>query len=152
MSYTTNNYMSSFGSILLSVNGVVNSEQWKSLRAHSEVRASFVCLLESKHNSMCPYGIMGRKPGLLHAPSDPADASKSQSRIAGGLENLKGAGFVLCTEAAELSVHFSELNYWELQLQASCLHHLSWQCHQGVCPRTCHNLPLSHTQKDIHTG
>lgn len=103
--------MSSFGSILLSVNGVVNSEQWKSLRAHSEVRASFVCLLESKHNSMCPYGIMGRKPGLLHAPSDPADASKSQSRIAGGLENLKGAGFVLCTEAAELSVHFSELNY-----------------------------------------
>lgn len=62
---------------------------------------------------------------------------------------LKGSGIVLCTKAAELSANFSGLNYCKLQLPASCLHPLSWQCHQGVYPLTFHNplLSFSHTER-----
>lgn len=103
MSYSTDNYVSLFGSILLSVNRGVVSSEWKSLGAHREVRAFFVCLPQCKHNFTHLLMEQWGKPGierLTVCSQGPWGCSVGVwggeglwAISAGGLDNLKWVGW-----------------------------------------------------------
>lgn len=118
--YSTHNDMSLSDSIILSVNGSVVSNEWKSLWA---LRGqSFLCLSQSKHH-FTHFLMEWEKIGLLRALVDPPINMEFWML---GFGEVTKIGIVLCTEDAEVSAN---VNYGKLQLPASCLQPLLCQCH-----------------------